>query len=168
MENKSFERSSLVLVTCGFIGVGFTLPMSFYISADAYWKDKWRIVEDSTQPFNLGINYQRFKVERHSLSLSDKFWGSNMVLVSMGANFLTHLVNIVFGPGCQTRPRVIVALIFNTIIFAVSIIFTKVNTDSWQLGFYFLSLGLCIVLNMNDSIFAGQRDNQMAGLNLFR
>ena len=55
MENKSLERSSLVLVTCGFIGVGFTLPMSFYISADAYWKDKWRIVEDSTQPFNLGI-----------------------------------------------------------------------------------------------------------------
>ena len=80
-----------------------------------------------------------------------------MVLVSMGANFLTHLVNIVFGPGYQTRPRIIAALIFNTIIFAVSIIFTQVNTDSWQLGFYFLSLGLCIILNMNDSIFAGQQ-----------
>lgn len=78
-----------------------------------------------------------------------------MVLVSMGANFLTHLVNIVFGPGFQTRPRIIAALVFNTIIFATSIIFTKVDTDSWQLGFYFLSLGLCIILNMNDSVFAG-------------
>ena len=155
MENKSLERSSLVLVTCGFIGVGFTLPMSFYISADAYWKDKWRIVEDSTQPFNLGIKEIKMLDLHYLTFMSDKFWGSNMALVSMSANFLTHLVNIVFGPGYQTRPRIIAALIFNTIIFAVSIIFTQVNTDSWQLGFYFLSLGLAIVLNMNDSIFAG-------------
>ena len=90
------------------------------------------------------------------MSSSDKFWGSNMVLVSMGANFLTHLVNMVFGPGYQTRPRIIIALISNTAIFCVSIIFTQVDTDSWQLGFYFLSLGLCILLNMNDSIFAGE------------
>lgn len=83
-----------------------------------------------------------------------------MVLVSMGANFLTHLVNIVFGPGFQTRPRIISALILNTIIFSVSIIFTQVETDSWQLGFYFLSLGFCILLNMNDSIFAGFNDSR--------
>ena len=55
MENKSFERSNIVLVICGFIGVGFTLPMAFFISADAYWKHKWRILENSSQPFNLGI-----------------------------------------------------------------------------------------------------------------
>ena len=55
MKNKNIEKSTLVLVTCGFIGVGFTLPFSFYISADAYWKHKWRIIEDSTQSFNLGI-----------------------------------------------------------------------------------------------------------------
>ena len=59
MENKSFERSNIVLVISGFISVGFTLPMAFYISADSYWKHKWRIIEDSSPPFNLGmmINY---------------------------------------------------------------------------------------------------------------
>ena len=81
-----------------------------------------------------------------------------MTLVSVFANCLTHLVNIVLGPGYPTRPRIIFSLIFNTVIFCASIIFTQVDTDSWQLGFYFLSLAFCILLNINDSIFAGDNN----------
>ena len=87
-----------------------------------------------------------------------------MVLVATVANFLTHLVNIVLGPGYQTRPRIIFSLIFNTVICCVSIIFTQVNTDSWQLSFYFLSLALCILLNITGSILTGDKwtDNSEA------
>ena len=93
-----------------------------------------------------------------------------MVLASMGANFLTHLVNMLVGHKYPTRPRVIFALLLNVVLFAVSIVFTKVNTkvlftisiiltkvntDPWQLGFYGLSLSICLLLNMSDSILQG-------------
>ena len=93
-----------------------------------------------------------------------------MVLASMGANFLTHLVNMLVGHKYPTRPRVIFALLLNVVLFAVSIIFTKVNTkvlftisiiltkvntDPWQLGYYGLSLTICLLLNMSDSVLQG-------------
>ncbi len=132
------DRHHLVLLTCGVIGVAMLLPMNFYFNADSYWKYKWRRIENVTQPFDL-----------------DKFWGSNMSLVSMGANFLCHLINILVGHRFSTRPRILASLGLNIILFAVSTIFTRINTDSWQLGFYSLTLAFALLFNINDSVFQG-------------
>lgn len=57
-DDKKFkvgDKSLLVLVSCGIIGVGMLLPMNFYYNADAYWKYKWRVIGNSTQNFDLGF-----------------------------------------------------------------------------------------------------------------
>ena len=87
--------------------------------------------------------------------ISDKFWGSNMSLVSMGANFLCHLVNIILGHKYSTKPRILISLMFNIVLFAVSTVFTRIDTDPWQLEFYGLTLAFALLFNINDSIFQG-------------
>ena len=52
------DKSLLILISCGVIGVGMLLPMNFYYNADAYWKYKWRVIGNSTQNFDLGF-YQK-------------------------------------------------------------------------------------------------------------
>ena len=47
------EVNRVVLIASGFISISFTLPMTFYLNADAYWKYKWRVIEGSHQGFDL-------------------------------------------------------------------------------------------------------------------
>ena len=47
------EVNRVVLIASGFISISFTLPMTFYLNADAYWKYKWRVIEGSDQGFDL-------------------------------------------------------------------------------------------------------------------
>ena len=79
-----------------------------------------------------------------------------MSLVSMSANFLCHLVNIMYGHRVSTRPRILVSLGANILLFLFSTIMTRVDTDSWQLTFYFLTLGCALLFNVNDSVFQGK------------
>ena len=102
-----------------------------------------------------------------------------MSLVSMGANFLCHLVNVLVGKlslSCHTschschlvghrvptRPRILASLGLNILLFAASTIFTRLSTDSWQLGFYSLTLTFALLFNINDSVFQGAYTSIMA------
>ena len=48
------NNNGVVLFSCGIIGIGMLLPMNFYYNADTYWKYKWRVIDNSTQSFDLG------------------------------------------------------------------------------------------------------------------
>ena len=50
----SGDKNVIVLFSCGIIGIGMLLPMNFYYNADTYWKYKWRVINNSTQSFDLG------------------------------------------------------------------------------------------------------------------
>ena len=84
-----------------------------------------------------------------------------MSLVSMGANFLIHLVNIMYGHRIRTRPRFLLSLCLNVVLFLISTILTRLDTDSWQLSFYFLTLTAALLFNINDSIFQGECQSTM-------
>ena len=81
-----------------------------------------------------------------------------MSLVSMGANFLCHLVNIMYGHKYRTMPRILASLSLNIVLFLISTILTRVDTDSWQLPFYGLTLAFALLFNINDSIFQGNNE----------
>ena len=72
----------------------------------------------------------------------------------------------------QNRPRIVLPLTLNLFLFFLSALFTKasfrilghwnyicsqmlfkVDTDSWQVGFYGLTLGFALLFNMSDSVF---------------
>jgi len=118
--------------------------MNFYFNADSYWKFKFRDTNLSAETWQ--------EAPLNNLQL---FWGSHISIVSMSPNFLLLLVNVLVGHKLPIRPRIVVPLILNLFLFILSALFTKVDTDSWQVGFYSLTLGFALLFNMSDSVFQG-------------
>ena len=55
----------------------------------------------------------------------------------------------------RITPRIYGSIIFNILLFIASLSFTEVNTDPWQDGFYYLTLAIALLFNINDSVFQG-------------
>ena len=55
----------------------------------------------------------------------------------------------------RITPRIYGSIIVNILLFIASLTFTEVNTDPWQDGFYYLTLAIALLFNINDSIFQG-------------
>ena len=81
------------------------------------------------------------------------FWGANISTVSMAPNFLFLLLNIMFGQRLATRPRILLPLLLNTLLFVLSSMLTQLDTDSWQGGFYGLTLAFATLFNISDSVY---------------
>ena len=136
------DKGNIVYISCCVLGISMLLPMNFYFNADGYWKYKWRNLDDE---------------EASDQSQMQKFWGSNISIVSMAPNFLFLFINVLFGHKFRTKPRIYFALLINILLFILSTIFTRVNTDSWQVGFYGLTLVFALLFNISDSIFQGSK-----------
>ena len=74
------DEKNLVFIICCWLGIGMLLPWNFFYSVDGYWKFKFRNLQNDT----LTTSMQRF-------------WGSNLSIVSMTPNFTFLLLNAVFG-----------------------------------------------------------------------
>ena len=74
------DKHNLIFIICCWLGIGMLLPWNFYYSADGYWKYKFRNPENDTVTTS-----------------KQKFWGSNLSIVSMTPNFLFLLLNVLFG-----------------------------------------------------------------------
>ena len=114
------DKGNIVYASCCILGISMLLPMNFYFNADGYWKYKWRNIEDE---------------DSEQQSSLQKFWGSNISVVSMAPNFVFLFLNVLFGHKFSPKPRIYFALVTNIFLFIMSTIFTKVNTDHWQTGF---------------------------------
>ena len=135
------DKGNMVYFSCCLLGISMLLPMNFYFNADGYWKSKWRNIDDE---------------DSEEQSKLQKFWGSNISIVSMAPNFIFLFINVLFGHKFRTKPRIYFALFVNIILFILSTIFTRINTDSWQNGFYGLTLVFALLFNISDSIFQGK------------
>ena len=55
----------------------------------------------------------------------------------------------------RITPRIYGSIISNIILFLLTLALSQVDTDSWQDGFYYLTLATALLFNINDSIFQG-------------
>ena len=149
------DRNNLVFIIFCWLGIGMLLPWNFFYNVDGYWKCKFRNIQNET-----------------ITSDKQKFWASDLSIVSMAPNFSFLLINAVIGhklrymlkcslkihiyiPDFSISPRIYISIISNIILFIISLVFTKINTDSWQSIFYYLSLASALLFNVNDSVFQG-------------
>jgi len=137
------DHRKVVLLATGWLGVSMLLPMNFYFNADSYWKYKFR---------NTSLPAGQEDAPLTDLQL---FWGNHISLVSMAPNFLFLLLNVVWGHRLAVRPRVLLPLALNTLLFLASSLLTQLDTDSWQTGFYGLTLSAALLFNISDSVYQG-------------
>ena len=74
------DKNNLVFLICCWLGIGMLLPWNFFYSVDGYWKHKFRDPENDTVTTSM-----------------QKFWGSNLSIVSMTPNFIFLLLNVIIG-----------------------------------------------------------------------
>ena len=78
------DKHRLVYIICGWLGIGMLFPWNIYYNVDGYWKYKFRNVSNNISWDEDTTNMQ-------------KFWGSNLSLVSMAPNFTFLLINALVG-----------------------------------------------------------------------
>ena len=74
------DKHQLVYIICCWLGIGMLLPWNFFSQVNGYWMYKFRNIPNDTIQ-----------------SEKQKFWGSNLALVSMAPNFTFLFINALIG-----------------------------------------------------------------------
>ena len=72
------DRNNLVFIIFCWLGIGMLLPWNFFYNVDGYWKCKFRNIQNET-----------------ITSDKQKFWASDLSIVSMAPNFSFLLINAI-------------------------------------------------------------------------
>ena len=74
------DKNNLVYIICYWLGIGMLLPWNFVYNVDGYWKYKFRNIANDT-----------------TTNDKQKFWASDLSIVSMAPNFTFLLLNALIG-----------------------------------------------------------------------
>lgn len=132
------------------LGMTTLLPWNFFITADDYWMYKFRSV-NADEYLNVSQVSQHdgkrtpLQAEFTSyLSVASSL--PNIVFLTL-TTFLTHKISL--------QKRVIGSLILMLILFIMTTVFVKINTDSWQQTFFMVTLASVVLLNVASAILSG-------------
>ncbi|KAJ8985307.1 hypothetical protein NQ317_007094 [Molorchus minor] len=133
----------LVHILCLLFGLLHVLPLTFFITANDYWMYKFRDVSSDAVDLNNKTTLQTYFNSGTLIAQS-----TSMVIFMILSSAFAHLFKI--------RSRITLTLILVTGIFALFAIMIKINTDTWQTGFFALSLfslasicGIMMVFNVS-------------------
>ena len=68
-------------------------------------------------------------------------------------NVLFLFINAFLGHKFRSQPRLLAALILIIVLFIFSDVMTKVDTDTWQIGFMGVTLFTVVIINIAVAIF---------------
>jgi len=123
-------------------GIGGTVPWNFFITANGYWEYKFRDV-NQTWP-----NHDPSK----RTTLQAKF-ESYLSIAAMIPGLLCYILCLFSTNRCSLHSRIAVPSTIITVSFLFTILFAKLNTDSWQLLFFGITISLVALMNGSAAIF---------------
>ena len=139
-------RDRYKLVCFGFTILGITtlLPWNFFITATDYWMFKFRNV---TGDYNA--------LEPHSARRTplQTFFESYLAIAANVPMLLAMLINSLYGQRFTQKSRLYVSLSVMLVVFALTTIFVKINTDQIQGTFFGLTMLMVVVVSLFSAIF---------------
>ncbi|XP_030759928.1 equilibrative nucleoside transporter 1-like [Sitophilus oryzae] len=133
ISNEPNDRLYFVLVVVGLLGLVHMLPYTFFMTANEYWMYKFRNTTSNSTDAN-----ERTYLQTNFNSLNQLYTTVPTVLSNFLLAFVAHKI--------KAMTRIIFTLALHTSIFGTAAIFAKINTDSWQDPFYFISVVMLILL----------------------
>lgn len=143
IKNGPEDKRYGVFYIFGFLGLASLLPWNFFITAKEYFDYKFRNV--SIEPFDLKHNNTRLQAE----------FESYLSIVSQCSNLLFMILTVLLVRSINVKIRVVVSTLLVIIIFVVTTALTKVNTDSWQQAFFYITLSLAAFMAGVQSVLTG-------------
>jgi len=167
VEDSPVDKFSMVYIIFYWLGIGTLLPWNMFITVVAYWNFKFRTIEVDSGI--VPVTEASIINESSNVTISDggspghlegpnelqKAWGGYLAVASMVPNVTFLILNGVVGHKFKTLPRLIISLIFVILSFTFTSIMVKVDTDTWQTTFMYVTLASVAFINVNAAIFQG-------------
>lgn len=161
VEDTPVDKFSMVYIIFYWLGIGTLLPWNMFITVVAYWNFKFRTIDvDSgivpvTEASNITISDGSSPDHLEGPNELQKAWGGYLAVASMVPNVTFLILNGVVGHKFKTLPRLIISLVFVILSFTFTSIMVKVDTDTWQSTFMYVTLASVAFINVNAAIFQG-------------
>jgi equilibrative nucleoside transporter 1/2/3 len=134
------DKFQLIFILIFLLGLFHLLPWSFFTTATEFWMYKFRntSIEETNSELRTELQAQFNSTLRVTLQISDVMF-----------LFLTWF----FGHYIKVRTRMIGVLCIILTLFALITVFVKVDTDSWQTGFFVLVMAITAGINATNAVF---------------
>ena len=124
--SEPVDRFSAVLALFSLLGIATLLPWNFFITANNYWMYKLRDLSGQSPdtvltPLQLGFT-------------------SHLCVASLVPSTIVLLIHAAIGHHSSFRLRIAGGLAGTVAFFTLTTALVKINTDTWQEGFYALTL----------------------------
>lgn len=134
------DKYNLAYIIFYLLGTTVLLPWFFFITAEEYWMYKFREFAD---------NFTRTDTGRSELQAC---FTSYISLASTVPSTIFLIINPLFSHKISLKIRMVSSLAFMLILFLVTTVFVKINTDKWQDGFFALTLTIVVLLNAASAV----------------
>uniref|UniRef100_A0A146LIP6 Equilibrative nucleoside transporter 3 n=3 Tax=Lygus hesperus TaxID=30085 RepID=A0A146LIP6_LYGHE len=134
------DRYQIGYIIFYILGTVILLPWFFFITAEEYWMYKFR---------PLSANVTITENGRSELQAS---FTSYMTLAATVPSTLFLIINPLINHKISLNIRMHGSLVTMLILFIVTTVFVKVDTDHWQEEFFLVTLGIVILLNIASAI----------------
>ncbi|KAK7079056.1 hypothetical protein SK128_003325 [Halocaridina rubra] len=138
------SKGNVVYACFVILGLGTLLPWNFFITAQSYWDYKFREVPADNETIS--------STERTSLQT---LYVPMQVCFSQIPNFVFLFINSLYSDRIPQRIRLLTSLTLMIIFFAITTALTQVNTDTWQTGFFIITIIIIFLINSSGAIFQG-------------
>ncbi|KAK3748288.1 hypothetical protein RRG08_039540 [Elysia crispata] len=143
VKSSPVDRRYGVFFIFGFLGLSSLLPWNFFITAKEYFDYKFR--NTSIVPFDSKRNNTRLQSE----------FESYLSIVSQCSNLFFMVLTVLLVRSINVKVRVVVSTVLVTVIFIITTVLVKVDTDSWQQAFFFITLCLAAFMSGVQSVLTG-------------
>ncbi|GIY33868.1 hypothetical protein CDAR_431421 [Caerostris darwini] len=134
------DKYNIVYLTFGLLGIGTLLPWNFFITANDYWMYKFRSVVNTSCVNNHNKSDLQAAFTSYMALSNNVPYVSFLIICTLFANRFSKLF------------RVIAPLVFLFILFSIVTACVSIDTDSWQMGFFTLTIFVIIVVGVASAI----------------
>ncbi|XP_043492164.1 equilibrative nucleoside transporter 3 [Polistes fuscatus] len=150
-QEEPLDRYNFTHIVFYLLGINVLIPWSFFITADDYWMYKFRQIHDNdTRTFN----YTHTENLETKTDLQASFT-SYLNVASALPNTLFLILNTFISKSVPLKTRMVGSQCIILLLFIMTTVFVKINTDKWQATFLVITLTTVALVNVASAIFGG-------------
>ncbi|XP_076174524.1 equilibrative nucleoside transporter 1 isoform X2 [Ptiloglossa arizonensis] len=145
------DKYNLAYIVFYLLGINTLIPWSFFITADDYWMYKFRDKDENSTNYLIYTHVNNLE-KRNDLQTS---FTSYLSIASSIPNTFFLILNAFISKRVPLRIRMVGSQCKILLLFILTTVFVKINTDTWQTTFLVITLTTVVIVNAVSAIFGG-------------
>lgn len=140
LQNAPEDRYSFCYLVFYLLGMTSILPWNFILMSEDYWLHKFR---------NISSNATDVLTPRQAEMQAD------LSMSSAIPSMIFLILHAIYGHRISLNHRMLGAYVIMTILMTITTLFVHIDTDSWQDEFFYITIGIVIIINCASAISSG-------------